>query len=107
MSGRNRERERGQEPMPFIATEQAGDELASRAQAFLPDGHRDYLQCPYQFFAHTNAASDGSPGGAMGTTERTGAGQVSCIVCSSGRIVSGKRIADVFDEVFDELLREA
>jgi ATP-dependent helicase/DNAse subunit B len=98
------ERERGQEPLPFLATEQARHDLASRHKHFSPTGIEAYLQCPYQFFANRTLRLKGRPEEPWERLNALIQGNIVHRVLELSHR-ERKRIADVFDEVFDEYCR--
>ncbi len=99
-------RERAMEPLPFIATEEARNELNLRHRHFSPTGVETYLQCPYQFFAHKTLKLEKTPEQPWERLNGLVQGNIVHRVLERSHR-ERRRISDIFDEIFDEKCAEA
>jgi ATP-dependent helicase/DNAse subunit B len=100
------DRERALEPMPLIATEQARQELLARHPRFAPTHIETFLQCPYQFFAQRTLKLRSAPEEPWERLNPLVQGMIVHRVLERSHR-ERRRIAEVFDEVFDEYCAEA
>ncbi|HYI96209.1 MAG TPA: PD-(D/E)XK nuclease family protein [Bryobacteraceae bacterium] len=94
-------RERAMEPLPFIATEEARDELDRKHRHFSPTGVETYLQCPYQFFAQKTLKLSKTPEQPWERLNGLVQGEIVHRVLERSHR-ERRRISDIFDEIFDE-----
>jgi ATP-dependent helicase/DNAse subunit B len=99
-------RERAMEPLPFIATEEARNEMAARHRHFSPTGVEMYLQCPYQFFAQRTLKLGKTPDQPWERLNGLVQGNIVHRVLERAHR-ERRRVSDVFDEVFDAQCAEA
>lgn len=99
------ERERSPEPLPFLATEQSRDEITARHGRFSATSIETYLQCPYQFFASKTLRLSTRPEEPWERLNPMVQGNVVHRVLEQAHR-DRKRVAEIFDGLFDELCRE-
>jgi ATP-dependent helicase/DNAse subunit B len=100
------DRERALEPMPFIATEEARRELLARHTRFAPTHIETFLQCPFQFFAQRTLKLRGAPEEPWERLNPLVQGMIVHRALERSHR-ERRRVAEVFDEVFNEYCADA